>query len=156
MRRLEIGQVWRTMANGHAILHVTIEAIHPDKVSVRTARGRRFQIRRKHFEIGLRGTRLLQHADGSPGDPPPPVVLPKIRAEERRTASELVKTTLPRGLANASDTDKETLRLYEEEGISGPELAKRFQVSRGTIHCRLSRAREAMADERNARALRRA
>jgi DNA-directed RNA polymerase specialized sigma24 family protein len=154
-RRVEVGQVWRTMANGHAILHVTIEAISPDTVSVKTGRGRRFQIRRKHFEIGLRGTRLLRHADGSPGDPPPPVVLPKIHADERRMASDLVKTTAPRGLARASDVDRETLRLFEEEGVSGAELAKKYKVSRGTIHCRISRAREAMADDRNARALER-
>lgn len=154
--RVGVGQVWSTMTNDQRKIEVGIVSVGP-MVEVLTMFGkkRRFFIPQSHFRTGLRGLRLVRYADGTPSSLPKPQYLPLISPEERRTASELVKATAPRGLAKASDADKETLRLFEE-GVSGPDLAKRFKVSRGTIHCRIARAREAMQDERNARALRQA
>lgn len=65
------------------------------------------------------------------------------RTAARREVREAVESAISRLPADYQTV----LRLYEIEGLSGPEVAERMQRSHGAVRMMLARARESLAEQ---------
>jgi len=104
---------------------------------------------------GLRGARLVRHADGHEPYKPPPDKAPRT-VEYTATASDYRKTKAPKGIATASPRMEEACAMREKD-VPVPEIAAHFGVTVSTVSSWLSRVRQkredaktmAMLDERS-------
>jgi hypothetical protein len=95
---------------------------------------------------GLRGARLVRHADGHEPYKPPPDKAPRT-AEYTATASDYRKTKAPKGMATAPPRMMEAFAM-REKSVPVPEIAAHFGVTVSTVSSWLSRVREKRDDEK--------
>jgi hypothetical protein len=97
---------------------------------------------------GRRGSRLEEHADGTPAEPPRHGKGYTPTVEETKTASDYVRETKPKGVVHASERDREALAM-REAGARVIDVARFLGVSAMNAAAAMKRARLARQDERH-------
>lgn len=128
----------------------TIVAIVGKRVDGVLGNGRPESVDLSVLVHGRRAARLERHPDGTEAKSPKYNAGPPLKtAEDKRSASDYIRSTAPKGIAKAGSREREALRLKESGEKTFAELVEMFGVSPGTMSAWLSRAREAREDERN-------
>jgi Sigma-70, region 4 len=118
------------------VVHGVLEGGTPYRVSLSVLRH------------GRRGARLEAYPDGTLAEHPKYDAGYTPTVEETKTASDYVRVVKPKGMARASERDREALRLREEEGVKVREIAARLGITMLSAAGAMRRARLARQDER--------
>ena len=148
-----VGQTWSLMNIYERRYTLAVIRIEGHRVFGRLAGGKETSVELKGLIRGHRGAHLVTNADGTPAPPMRRDGFQQTR-EETKTASDYVKPAKgPRGVVRANDRAAEALAM-KKAGKSCDEIGAHFKVKPGTVSAMLSRAREALEEERNMKAMR--
>ena len=148
-----VGQTWSIMNLYERRYLFTVDRIDGARVHGHLKSGRPSQVELKALVRGRRGAQLIMNADGTPA---PPMLRDGFRPEkeETKTASDYVKPAKgPRGVVKAGEREALALQM-QKEGKSCREIGVVFGITMGSVSAMLSRAREALREEQNLKALR--
>jgi hypothetical protein len=152
------GQLWSILNSAHMRVEVRVERIVGALVHLRGKGDRPFEtkLRRSLMERGMRGCRLVKASD--PWSLEERMKSVRITRAEKRTASEVRKVSGPKGVARASDADRQAARLVEG-GLSYEEVAVKLteslgeKVTKSRVRLMVERVRHADYDARAMKAL---
>jgi len=157
VNRVVPGQLWSLLDSLRPRYTIRVTRIVGLRVYGTLAGGKKVNVHLSVLRHGRRGSRLVEHPDGSPAEPcgrqQRDSVKPRLSVEDTRSASDYVKTTEPRGVTHTNDLQREALAL-REAGVSIGDLCVKYGKSYGVVSAWLSRAREAREDGRSVAACR--
>lgn len=152
MNKVISGQVWSLMDVGKHRYLFTIDRIEGRRAFGHIGNGRPERVDLTVLTRGRRSARLERHPDGTVAERAPrykgktPPTL-----EDTATASDYIRTSEPRGIAKASDRQRQALIMREVDDRSISDIAIHFGVTKSIVNGWLSKAREAREEERNLR-----
>jgi len=139
------GQVWSVLFETRGVQHFEVDEIEPPKVHGHIG-STPVTISLSVLQRGRRAAHLISEPAGSDR---PSELCPRSRSRkkddrsgtgayfmtaiERRTASEAVKVTAPRGLLKKNPRKAQAFDMFHEDGWDYARLARFFGVSRSAI-----------------------
>ena len=148
---VNVAERWRIENRRHVMVEFTIERIEKNESGELLAYGVLDNGKPISFTVaalsrGMRGARLVRHADGH--EPYRPKVSERPDESDLRTASDFRRTSGPRGLTKASEKMELAYKMRHDQGLPVAEVAKHFGISANRLAAWCAQAREARADRK--------
>jgi len=143
--------VWDIACSSGGRMRVRVESCTGTSVVCRTSMGKSYVMERSVLATHKRSARLVPEGEVSRSTRP--LVGLTLRKQEKRTASEMVRTIAPKGIVTATDQENEMLRL-RESGMSLADIGKKVAFSVKVVTNRLKKARDARNDAKIMQAMR--
>lgn len=157
MYNVKVGERWSALLT-HSRRRVDFDVTRIEKsgdelraYGIPVGGGKELSFTVRALSKGLRGARLVRHADGHEPYKPPPD-RPLRAAEYTATASDYRRDKAPKGMATASPRMEEAFAMREQDK-STEEIATHFGVSKATVLSWLSRVRQKRDDQKSLAAL---
>ncbi len=147
MTPIEPGQVWSIVAIMGGRTELSITRIEPPIAHGVTPAGRALTIEVRTLAKHFRGARLLRNADGSEPYSAPASAGYRAPAREKRSASDLVRTTSPRGVKEVNPRHRAIAQAVAD-GEPAEAIGARLGVTARTVTKIAKEVRDADVDAR--------